>query len=159
MASLINFKGSTGVELIGIVLNHSGSYLPSTGMIALLQVAWEIPAQLENFISGQAGNDTVQLLTVRPAPGQAVLSYAVVPASSGNFPGGSLPIIAIGGSSKPSITVTINMQGGGTAGFTLVNAVPIGQEIEMSAQGGQQGAPPFTAVANIIYIFDEIQPL
>jgi len=226
MASLINFRGSTGVELIGIVLNStvpsdsssgsssggssggsSGSsqpkpILPSSGMIALLQVSWEIPVQLENFIaslnesqaggqsqsgsgsgqsgsgSGQSGsgsgqsvtdiNKTVQLLTVRPAPGQAVLSYAVVPASGDGFPGGfgfpggNLPIIAIGGSNKPEIKVYIRMQRGNntvdSAGFKLVNAVPIGQTIEMSAEGGQ-GAPPFTAIASIIYVFDEISPI
>jgi len=189
MASLITFKGTTGVELIGLILEASNYPtsekipLPKSGMIATLQISWDISrgVKLENFLAAVSSseastgnvNKIVQLLTVLPMPGQAGLTYAVTPSSTNSgagtnwldgFPGQHLPVLSIGGATKPEIRVKIPFvktdgQIETNVGFKLVNAIPIGQEIEMSAQGGQQGAPPFTAVATIVYIFDEIQPL
>lgn len=189
MANLINFKGTTGVELIGLILEASNYPptekipLPKSGMIASLQISWDISrgVKLENFLAAVSSseastgnvNKIVQLLTVLPLPGQASLTYAVTPSDNNSgaetnwldgFPGRNLPILSIGGATKPEIKVRIPFvkTGGQTetnVGFRLINTIPIGQEIEMSAQGGQQGAPPFTAIATIVYIFDEIQPL
>jgi hypothetical protein len=178
MARLFTFKGSSGVELQGIVLGYDAKGntsinplpVPKGGMIAQLVIEWAQQANLQNFIASLSGvpnnsgaTATAQTLIVIPGPGKVNLSYVAVPSKDTEGPaqgfsvflGKDFPSVPIPDqdASRPTLTVLLpfltSANSVQTVGLRFFNAVPIAQALQVSADN-------FLTIGTIGFVFDEI---
>lgn len=184
MPSLFQLRGTTGLEMTGVFIDYENpptgqgnKPIPNSGTIVRLNIQWQAPAELINFITalspGEAGQDNNiskinQALIRRPNFGIVALQWAAIPGGSPANNNGSpwfgdkITAMPTGDPNNPSTAPTLKIQIpvfrgslptlGVSKTLKFINAIPF-------AAGGTISAEqiPYALIIYANYFFSEIQ--